>query len=277
MTEPERKPISIDHWLRTASDKLIAAGITTARLDCLVLLEDVTRRDRAWLLSHADEELQRSKIKKLNTKIVQRRRHVPLAYIRGHAEFYGRDFLVDEHTLVPRPETETLIELLLQLDLPTHTVIQDVGTGSGCIAITAALELRHCIVRACDIDEDCLYMARTNAERLQAEIVLQRGDLLATAGPCDVVTANLPYVPDDFHINTAATHEPARALFGGPDGLDLYRRMFQQIAAQPHKPRYVLTESLPSQHMQLRETAQLHGYLLEHTEDFVQLFTRRAD
>src|SRR5579875_2334673 len=99
-------------WLANATAQLNAANVPTARLDCLVLLENATGKDRAWLLSHPELELQGSVLKKLNTKIVQRAQHVPLAYIRGKAEFYGHELAVNAHTLVPRPETETMIDML---------------------------------------------------------------------------------------------------------------------------------------------------------------------
>src|SRR4051794_37561413 len=102
----------VSDWLRQSVASLEGAGISTARLDCLVLLEDETGKDRAWLLAHPEYELQGSDLNILNTKIIQRMQHVPLAYIRGRSEFYGRDFMVNAHTLVPRPETEGMIELL---------------------------------------------------------------------------------------------------------------------------------------------------------------------
>lgn len=262
----------ISEWLQTAEAQLSEAGISTARLDCLVLLSDELERDKSWLLSHPEHELQGSEIEDLNTKIVQRCQHAPLAYLRGHAEFYGRKFVVNEHTLVPRPETETMIELVKALDLPAVTTILDVGTGSGCIAITAALELPSARVSACDIDADCLRTARANAEKLHADVTPLQSDLLDRTKACDVILANLPYVPDNFQINTAATHEPQHALFGGPDGLDLYRRMFEQIKANNWKPRYILTESLPPQHEALAAIAKAAGFTLQQTDDFIQVF-----
>jgi release factor glutamine methyltransferase len=283
-------------WLKAATTQLVQAGIATARLDCLVLLEDATGHDRAWLLSHPEHDLQGSEIKILNTQIAQRAQHIPLAYLRGHAEFYGRTFAVNTHTLVPRPETETMIELARGLaangKLPAELRILDVGTGSGCIAITAALELSAAgftaHVSACDIDENCLRAASNLLERAAESGTDQTGD---RTGLYDVLLANLPYVPDDFQVNTAATHEPRHALFGGPDGLDLYRTMFAQIVEQnsleskplpdthtvepPQRPLYVLTESLPPQHDKLAKIAQDAGYRLKQTDDFIQVFASR--
>ena len=266
--------MTVSEWLKQSEGALKDADISTAHLDCLVLLEDEFGEDRAWLLSHSDEALQGSILEKLNTKIVQRAKHIPLAYLRGHAEFYGRDFAVNAHTLVPRPETESIIELVKTLDLPADTRVLDIGTGSGCIAITTALELPNAHVSACDIDKNCLETARQNATKLGARVSFFESNLLAQADAQDVLLANLPYVPDNFQINTAATHEPRHALFGGPDGLDLYREMFQQITASAHKPQYILAESLPPQHEVLTGIAKTAGFALTKTDGFIQLFER---
>lgn len=279
-------------WLADTTQALMSAGITTARLDCLILLEDVTGKDRAWLLAHPEHELQGSEIENLSTKIAQRANHMPLAYIREHAEFYGRTFAVNPHTLIPRPETEAMIDVLKTLDLLTGSQILDVGTGSGCIAITTALELPNMIVSGCDIDPECVSAAQQNAAALGANVQFFESDLLVpreAQSPivADVILANLPYVPDNFQINTAATHEPRHALFGGSDGLDLYRRMFaqtqersadslktKQSPVQPlsRQPLYVLTESLPPQHEALSAIAGAANYRLQKTNDFIQLF-----
>jgi len=265
----------ISNWLKHAETQLKDTGISTARLDSLVLLSDTLEHDKSWLLSHPDYELQGSILENLNIKVVQRAQHAPLAYIRGHAEFYGREFYVNKHALVPRPETETIIELLKSLQLPAGTRILDLGTGSGCIAITTALELPNTHVSACDIDPNCLEIARQNATKLTATVAFFVSDLLEHAQPQDLLLANLPYVPDDFTINTAATHEPALALFGGPDGLDLYRKLFAQISHANWQPQHILTESLPLQHSELVKIAVTAGFVLKTTDDFIQVFTRK--
>ncbi len=301
--------MTIETWLREATRELTTNGITTARLDCLVVLEDETGNDRAWLLSHSEYELQGSEIENLSTKIAQRTKHVPLAYIRGTAEFYGRDFAVNAHTLVPRPETETIIELLKTLpsrhsELDSESrgesngtlkqvqgdanasvqdddkwTLVDIGTGSGAIAITAKLEFPEANVIATDIDSNCLDVAKQNAQNLDADITFLQGDLLQplrTIPLSDYPTTllcNLPYVPDNFQINTAATHEPRHALFGGEDGLNLYRKLFTEVSNLSRQPQYILTESLPPQHEALAAIAKAAGYSLAKTDDFIQLFT----
>jgi release factor glutamine methyltransferase len=265
--------ITVQSWLIAATNQLNNSDITTARLDCLVLLEDVTSHDRSWLLAYPNHILQIEQIEKLNTKIVQRASHTPLAYLRGKAEFYGRTFRVNEHTLVPRPETETIIDLLKSLDLPGDLAILDVGTGTGCIAITTALELPDAHVTATDVDPACIQLAKINAKNLGAAVCLKRSDLLLNVPETfDVVLANLPYVPNAYPVNKAAKHEPSLALFSGEDGLDLYRKFFEQLAVKP--PLFLITESLPEQHIMMIQLAKIAGFNLRKTDGFIQLFDR---
>lgn len=282
--------MTIGEWTKKATDLLQDAKIATARLDALVLLEDATKKDRAWLLAHPEQELESKNANKLEMFLLRRAKHEPLAYIRGKSEFYGREFIVNTHTLEPRPETETMIELLLKrVESKKFQVesIVDVGTGSGCIAITAALELPNTQVYAIDIDEKCLEVAQANAKALRANVTLRQGNLLEPlltggwrqeAGDWFILT-NLPYVPEDHKINHAATYEPRHAIFGGKDGLDLYRELFTQVhelADSMQPPRMILTESLPSQHDAVSKIAQNHGYTLDRTDDFIQAF-RKSD
>jgi release factor glutamine methyltransferase len=263
-------------WLAQAQAKLEQADIATARLDALILLEDILQRDRAYLLAHPELTLTSKQVATLSKQLKRRAEHEPLSYIRGKTEFYGREFLIDGHVLEPRPESETMIDLLKQLDI-NNAHIADIGTGSGALAITAQLEIPDAQVAAVDIDEQCLKVTAKNAENHEVKILLFPGDLLAPflQKSCnfipDILLCNLPYVPDDFQINQAATHEPAIALFGGPDGLDLYRTLFKQSQELLKQPK-VLTESLPSQHTELTAIASAHGYKQVVEDDFIQLF-----
>jgi release factor glutamine methyltransferase len=263
--------MTVKSFLAEAIKDLQDAGIDTARLDCLVLLEDILGIDRAQLLAHADRVLMTDEIAKLNKKVMQRSRHLPLSYIRNQAEFYGRTFYVNRHVLVPRPESEAIIELLKTCQLPTEPFIADIGTGSGCLGITAALEITHAHIHLYDIDEDTLAIAKRNARAHNIRAQFYHSDLLAMhGGPYDVMLANLPYVPDNYPINKAASHEPQLALFAGADGLDLYRKFWQQIADR--QPTYIITESLPEQHEPLIELAKKARYALVATSGLAQLF-----
>lgn len=266
-------------WLQQATVQLAQAGIATAHLDCLVLLEDCLQQDRSWLLAHPEHLLTDQQLAGLQPQLAARAQHQPLAYLRGHTEFYGRSFGVTPAVLEPRPETETMIDLLKQL-CQTHPQLSqayDIGTGSGAIAITARLECPQLAVFGTDIDRQCLVVARQNARKHQTKIPFWRGNLIAPLRQqittSAVILANLPYVPDSHRLNQAAMNEPKQAIFGGPDGLDLYRHLFDQLQPLPQPPQYILTEALPFQHHLLAEIARSHHYILEKTSDFIQLFS----
>lgn len=270
---------SLSEWLCSTEKLLHERGIETARLDSLVLLSDEIGRDKSWLLAHPEYTLQGSECENLSTKIAQRAKHIPLAYIRGKTEFYGREFAVNEHVLVPRPESEAMIDLLKRLSvIDDRFSIFDIGTGTGCLAITAKLELPECKVIATDIDPKCLSLAKNNAQTLGADITFLEGDLLASIQNSrfeiqdSIFLANLPYVPESYPINKAAAHEPKLALFSGTDGLEHFRRFFKQVQELPRQPRHIITESLSEQHKALARIAEAAGYRLDTTQELAQLY-----
>jgi release factor glutamine methyltransferase len=264
-------------WLEQATRLLDASGVPSARLDALILLEDATKKDRAYLLAHPEHPVHSSALYGLNKLLERRASHEPLAYIRGKSEFYGRTFMVDHATLQPRPETEAMIVLLRTLTLPKQPRIIDIGTGSGILAITAKLELPNARVVATDISPAALVVAQKNAKLLKAAVTFHQGDLLAAVPaplfkmPCSLLLANLPYVPDSYVVNEAARHEPVSALFGGQDGLDLYRQLFGQLST--HRATYVMTESLENQHQVLAAIARQVHYHQIAVLGLVQLFS----
>jgi len=267
--------MTIGEFLAKSTASLQSAGVDTARLDTLVLLCDALDCDKAYILAHTDQNLSHDQLQPLETHVATRSRHIPLAYIRGHAMFYGRSFVVSSDVLVPRPETETIIELLMQQRLPERPRIADIGTGSGCIGITIALELPASTVDLYDISSKALEVAQKNSVELHAPIRTFTSNLLTGLQDAyDVIVTNLPYVPDAYPINEAARQEPPLALFSGIDGLDHYRAFWKQLDGLELKPSTIITESLPSQHHALASVARIHGYVLEETKDFIQLFVR---
>lgn len=261
-------------WLRQAQARLEGAKIGTARLDALVLLEHVIGKDRAWVLAHPEFELTAGQVTKLEKLLKRRTLHEPLAYVRGKTEFYGREFLVTPAVLEPRPESETMIDLLKQLssrpDFPIQPRIADVGTGSGALGITAQLELPHAKVELIELDLLALKVAKINVDKFTPTVNTVKSDLLSeTTESYDILLCNLPYVPDSHTVNAAAMHEPSMAIFGGSDGLDVYRKLLKQIENLKNKPLYLLLESLPSQHKTLTQLAQLIGYCLVVVEGFI--------
>ncbi len=275
--------MQITQWIRNASDRLSAAGIPLPLMEAEILIADLLNVDRAWLHAHDEDILEFKQLYILDQKIARRIQHEPLAYIRGFQEFYGRTFKVTSDTLTPRPETETMIEFALQ-HIQGHSSgakrIQciDIGTGSGCIIVTLAAELPNAgSFLGLDISKNALKVARTNAKTQNTTVDFQEFDLTKDSihSLCDkdsevIILANLPYVPSAFPINQAATHEPPIALFGGDDGLDYFRFMFQDLK---NVSATVLTETLPTQHEKLGEIAEKNGYKLTKTQDLIQLFT----
>lgn len=265
--------------MQQAEIKLSAAGIGSAQLDTLILLEDELQRDRAYILAHPEAQISQSHLKKLNRKLARRANHEPMAYIRGFTEFYSRKFKINHRVLEPRPESETMVDLLIdqaksqELKAKNWT-IADVGTGSGAIGITAALELHNHNVDLYDIDAAALAVAKHNCALHELHLRTIKRDLLrATHKPYDVILANLPYVPDHWKINEAAAMEPRIAIFGGKDGLDLYRRLFEQLTHFHWRPKYIFTESLPPQHEKLAKIAEKASFQEIKKQDFIQIFT----
>lgn len=260
-----------------ATKQLKEAGIGTARLDALVLLEDITGKDRTHLLAHPELELTTEQQNTLKKLINRRATHEPLAYIRQKTEFYGREFIINHDVLEPRPESETMFELFPK-EVHYKTIF-DIGTGSGALAITAALTVPEAKVIAIDIDPKCLTVAKDNSQKHEVSIKFIENNLLESITDEDLrgpicILANLPYVPDDYTLNEAAYNEPHHAIFGGPDGLDLYRTMFQQLGNNFRRPLFVYTESLPFQHEVLLSIATEHGFKQLVERDFIQLFTK---
>lgn len=249
------------------------AGIGSARLDALILLEDLLNKDRSWVLAHPEYQIPKSLLRKLDRRLERRAAHVPLAYIRGFTEFYGRQFKVNRHVLEPRPESETMIDLLLGLDLPIRPAIADIGTGNGALGITAALEIPGSRVDLYEISSGALAVAKHNTHLHELRLHARKMNLLSRPlRPYDALLCNLPYVPDHWEINKAALAEPKIAIFGGKDGLDLYRKLFKQLERFTWKPKFVLTEALPPQHEALAAIAAGHGFSLYSSQDFIQVF-----
>lgn len=266
---------TIQQWLTANTEKLQAVGIDSARLDCLLLLEHELGKDRSWLLAHSSTPLTEKSMQHLQGFIARRLSHEPIAYIRGYTEFYGRQFIVSPAVLIPRPESETMLELLKKL--PEPATIIDIGTGSGALAISAKLLCPASRVWALDIDADCINIAQQNAATHKAEITTHTSDLLSdmpagTITSSTILLANLPYVPLDHPVNTAAKHEPDLALYGGTDGIDLYRTLWQQVTALSEHPMAIMCESLLSQHQAMQNLAAQYGYTCSQTDGLQQLF-----
>lgn len=272
--------LTYESALKLAERKLNEVGIGTSHLDALVLLEDITKANRAKLLSNPKDTLSKTEAIRFKRQVNARAKHLPLAYVRGKTEFYGREFSINKHVLEPRPESEAIIEELKDItkDSPKTLQVMDIGTGSGALIISAKLECPSISAIAIDIDKNCLNLARKNAAKYKQNILFIKSDLIQAIPATKwsnkpvIILANLPYVPDDWQLNLSATKEPRLAIFGGKDGLELYTRLFKQLSGLSHPPRWVITEALPPKHKDLKEIAANSGYELKTTNDFVQVF-----
>ena len=278
MRHPIPSPTSVDTWLAAAAAQLQTAGIASSRLDSELLLSHVLQRPRHWLHAHGDSTLLHEQQVQAEQLLARRLQHEPLAYLVGHKEFYGRDFVVSPAVLVPRPETEQMITLLLQLIQPTQYTIADVGTGSGILAITTQLELPPCQVDAYDISPEALTIAQHNAQQHGATSVnFIQSDLLAAAQQrYDVILANLPYVNPAWQRDDRETgHEPALALFAKDDGLALISTLLAQTKQWLTPSGLLILEADPCQHSRIIARAAAHQPTHVRSEGYALAFAKQ--
>ncbi len=222
----------LDEWLRHATTRLDLAGVDSPRLEAQVLAAHVLRVERAWLLAHPDHDFPEL----AGEGLLQRREgQEPLAYITGYREFYGRSFGVDPSVLIPRHETEELLEAALSsLPVGRQGRVLDLGTGSGILATTLKLERPELDVVAVDVSPEALATASANARFLNANVrfVLSDGFGALLGESFDLIVSNPPYIGDAETLpREVREHEPAGALFSGPTGLEFYARLANETAA----------------------------------------------
>ena len=231
--------MTIGETLRWAYKLLNSHNVPAADLDAEVLLAKTLGATREYLFANSEQELKKKEQDAFNLSIHQRVAGVPVSHLLGKKEFFGLEFLTDENVLTPRPETEILVEKVLEeLQVKSESTIIDIGTGSGCIAIAIRKNLPSTHrVYALDISAPALQVARKNSEKLKAsDIHFLQSDLLSdvrlpenTAKPI-VLVANLPYIPENEKLpKEVHNFDPAEALFAGHDGLEVYRRFLLQL------------------------------------------------
>ncbi|MEO6847068.1 MAG: peptide chain release factor N(5)-glutamine methyltransferase [Chthoniobacterales bacterium] len=212
-------------------------GIENARLNIQHLLAHVLKKKRMELYMEFDRPLSETELAPLRKLMQERGTGRPLQHLLGTVEFFGREFLCDSRALIPRSETEQLIEIILQAESKENSHhILDIGTGSGVIAITLALECPSAKVTAIDLSDDALELAKSNAARLELaeKIIFSQGDLLPSEhSPYHVIVANLPYIPSAEIplLSREVNHDPMAALDGGKDGLDIIRNLITRAPA----------------------------------------------
>jgi release factor glutamine methyltransferase len=231
--------------------------------DVDLLLSHITRRSVSWVIAHGEELIEPAM---LDALLRRRYEGEPIQYIRGSTEFYSREFLVDDRVLIPRPETELVVETALER-APRDGFVVDVGTGSGCIAISIERERSDLRVVGIDRSLDALAVASLNRRRLSARVRFAAGDLLSCLGRnVDVIVSNPPYVPLDEYENLAVEvriHEPRVALTPGPRGTELIERMLEQALALLAPSGCMIIEVGYGQEEAIRGIAAAKGYRVE--------------
>ena len=241
---------------------LQTAGIEEATLDARLLLEAVCGTNRNDLLVHGEQSVTPEAEEKYLGWIGQRAEHIPLQQLTGEQDFMGLTFAVNEHVLIPRQDTECLVERVLPY--VDGKRVLDVCTGSGCIAIAIAKLGKPFIVHGVDISEEALAVARQNATELNASVELFAGDLMTKMdGQYDVIVSNPPYIPPSVIeglMPEVRLHEPMLALDGGQDGLEFYRRIAGQAVTRLAPNGRLFLEIGCEQAAAVAEILQKQGY-----------------
>jgi len=260
--------VTVLELLQSTSDYLARKGIDQPRLNIEHLLADSLGKKRIDLYLEFDRKLTEPELVPLREKVRRRAAGEPLQHLLGSWDFYGRTFKVDRRALVPRPETELLIDLVLP-DLKAASRqsrrLIDVGTGCGILAITFALEISELEVVAVDVSLDALALARENAVRfgLDSRLAFVRSDLLDnTGGGFRWVVANLPYIPTAAldTLQPEVKHDPRLALDGGPDGLDVIRKLINSLQTKLAPPALIALEVGRNQAEPVRELFARQNY-----------------
>ena len=276
MTGKTKRP-TVHALLRKAAMELKPKRITCAadkdlgELEAEILLARVLKCDRIWLFAHSSFQLPASSFQRFRTLVSRRKKHEPIAYILGEKEFYGLPFTVNRSTLIPRSESELLVDLARQALFPEPSLtdlVWDVGTGSGAIALAVAKHIGRRRVLATDISTKALATAKQNAKRLKLKnVTFAQADLLTPnlMGIFErirerrlVIVANLPYLPTSDKKKLAADvvkYEPSTALFVGKDGTELIERFLRQLAALDIHFTSAFLEYDPPQTKKLRALA----------------------
>ena len=250
------------------------SGIPTALLDAEIILAHTLRKSRTYLHAHGDEPIEPRRLEIANARLDLRKDRVPVAYIIGHKEFYGRQFKVSPSVLIPRPESEALIETVKKYWGMKPGKLVDVGTGSGCLGITLKLELPLDVTMV-DISRHALSIAEENAKNLGADVTIQQSNLLEdTAGIFDIIVANLPYVDKTWERSLETRHEPAIALFADDKGLALIKRLVDQTDLRLKKHGLLALEADPEQHPAIKELAKSRQLNCTSADGYCLLFRK---
>lgn len=232
--------------------QIIKLNSTSAELDAEVLLSYVLSKDKEWLFSNINKAVSRNIYNKYIRLCRKRAGGMPIAYLTGSKEFFGLDFKITKDTLIPRPETEELVDICISKINKLKTrepkiKIADIGTGCGCIAIAIQKKFPKTEIIATDISNKALKIAKLNNRAHKTNIKWQRGDLLRPLKnkTFNIIVANLPYLPETEYNNRHILQDPPLSLYSGADGLKLFVKMINQVEKYKIKTKYILCELDP--------------------------------
>jgi release factor glutamine methyltransferase len=273
---------AINEWLVEATRRLSLSGIPSARLDSELILAHTIRATRSHLHAHPEEILSARAVDIADARLRLRLERVPVAYIIGHKEFYGYQFYVTTATLIPRPESESLIELLKRVVPRNSTLLReaplrlvDVGTGSGSLGITAKLLHPELDVTLSDLSRHALKIAEKNATSLAADVTILQSNLLADYPfAANIIVANLPYVDIEWERSPETDHEPANALFAAQNGKALIYELIVQTKNALVNGGSLILEADPEQHSDIVQYARNYGLLLVEKDGYGLLFEK---
>ncbi|MCL1877198.1 peptide chain release factor N(5)-glutamine methyltransferase [Candidatus Saccharibacteria bacterium] len=259
--------IVVSEWLKNAGDSLRGVGIDSARLDAELILSFALEKSREWIAAHGDSPLSDKQIEPLNLLLTHRINREPISYILKKKEFYGREFTVTPDVLIPRPETEQIVEIIKEIFLEQifskRCSILDIGTGSGAIAVTLALEMPNVKVVGTDISESALAVAEKNRERFGANVKFLQSDLFENpeiTADFDVIAANLPYVDRNWQVSPETAFEPEIALFADDEGLKLIKKLIRQAPNYLRTGGFLVLEMNPRQIEPVKIFAKEYGF-----------------
>lgn len=239
--------INLKNWLANASSQLKAAGLTNHQQEATLLLTHLLAKPASFLYTYPEAQLNAEQLSQLNELLAQRLAGKPLAWLLGSWEFWGLSLEVSPATLIPRADTESLVEAALTLPLPANAKILDLGTGTGALALALKSERPTWQLDAVDVVPAAVELAQANAKNLNLEVNVWQSDWwqnIPTANRYQLIVSNPPYIhPDDQHLNLGdVRYEPKSALVGGEDGLATYRQIFSQAANYLAPQGYLLVE-----------------------------------
>jgi release factor glutamine methyltransferase len=268
--------MDIDELIKHANQALttVDSDKKVVQLEIDLIICHTLNADRSWIRIHGDHIPTLQQKSKILTMIKNRASGIPIAYLLGYKEFYGRNFVVTKNTLVPRPASEGIIDYIKSLHL-INPAILDVGTGSGCLAITAAIEITESIVTATDKYAKCISVAAKNSKNYKTNIRLIKSDLLKEVDTkFDLIIANLPYIDSQTDLDPSVLSEPRSSLISSDRGLFLIKKLIRQIDNKKilRQNCELVLESEPESINDITFYAKKHGFLPKHQNGLISSY-----